>query len=197
MLTAIAAESASTGNPPRHYVVHDPAYAFSPSSVVVFDGVSVPLVPGPYGAPGTNYSAGNPDWAKLRLDPDRFRVSGAVPGLLRALAPWLSAAAADVGQVLVGAADFSEDGSTTESFVQTAGILSDSRAFVVGDYPAAAEGSVAGLIKDPGDPVGTAPLVDGASTGGAEPCPAGETDGYAVPELASGGSVAVSKPVSN
>ena len=158
--------------------MHDPAYAFSKGSVVVFDAVEASLSPGPYGEPGTNYSAGNPDYAKLRLDPDRFRVSGAVPGLLRALAPWLSAAAegqeaasADFGQVLVGAADL-PDGSrsaSATSFVQTAGILSDSTAYVVGDYPTETESSLPGLIRDPAGSDPAAAFVDGEPTGPAAP----------------------------
>ena len=34
--TAISAESALTGNSPRYYVVHDPAYALTGSAYVVF-----------------------------------------------------------------------------------------------------------------------------------------------------------------
>ena len=33
------------------------------------------LVPGDWNAPGTNYSAGNPDWAKLKMNPDKFKIS--------------------------------------------------------------------------------------------------------------------------
>lgn len=57
VLTAISAESAVSSRSPREFVRHDPAWALDPSSVVVFDGVPALLVPGPYGAPGTNYSA--------------------------------------------------------------------------------------------------------------------------------------------
>ena len=93
VLTAISAESAVSSRSPREFVKHDSAWALDPSSVVVFDGVPAMLVPGPYGAPGTNYSAGNPDWQKLKLDPESFRVSFSVPSprLLRLLSGGFSA----------------------------------------------------------------------------------------------------------
>lgn len=41
--SAIASESATTGNSARYYVVHDSSYTLSGSPVVVFDGISIPL----------------------------------------------------------------------------------------------------------------------------------------------------------
>ena len=71
--SAIATESATTGNSPRYYVSHDPAAALS--GTVTVGGVSVTLSGGEWNLPGTNYSAGNPRWDLLRLNPDKFRIS--------------------------------------------------------------------------------------------------------------------------
>lgn len=121
----------------------------------------------------------------MKLDPRSFRVSfsAPVPALARLLlspsdrlfsalpapsagafrpAAFPSASAETSGtdgtQVLVGAADLEDPSSgkpRSMRFVQTAGIMSTSEAFVVGDYPAGMEGSVGGLVKDPEDPSGT------------------------------------------
>ena len=40
------------------------------------------LTGGDWNVAGTNYSAGNPDYAKLKLNPEKFRIS-AVFGLLK------------------------------------------------------------------------------------------------------------------
>jgi hypothetical protein len=54
--------------------VHDPDYTLS-GAIVVFDGTPVPLIGGAWNAPGTNYSAGNPDYSNLKLDPEKFKIS--------------------------------------------------------------------------------------------------------------------------
>lgn len=54
--------------------MHDPDYTLS-GAIVVFDGTPVPLVGGAWNVPGTNYSAGNPDYANLKLDPEKFKIS--------------------------------------------------------------------------------------------------------------------------
>lgn len=73
--TAISAESAVASVSPRYFVVHDPAYALTGSAYVVFGTNSAMLVPGDWSAPGTNYSAGNPDWVKLKMNPEKFKIS--------------------------------------------------------------------------------------------------------------------------
>ena len=40
------------------------------------------LVPGDWNAPGTNYSAGNPDWAKLKMNPEKFKITRRSDGLV-------------------------------------------------------------------------------------------------------------------
>lgn len=75
VMTAISSESAVTNNSPRYYVVHDTGAALSDGSVAYVDGNPTFLTGGAYGTANTNYSAGNPDWVKLKLNPDKFRLS--------------------------------------------------------------------------------------------------------------------------
>lgn len=120
-----------TGNSSRYYVVHDPAYALTGSAIVVFDGAPVMLAGGDWNAPGTNYSAGNPDYAKLKLNKEKFKIS-----LFRS---FLEAfAAADPKYVLVGTADVvvgSGSNARSRSFTQTAVMLANGTALVSGDFP--------------------------------------------------------------
>ncbi len=75
VMSAIASEAAVEGTTPRRYVVHDPAAALT--GTVFFDGAPVALSGGNWNVPGTNYTAGLPDWKSLRLNPDSFRLSSA------------------------------------------------------------------------------------------------------------------------
>lgn len=170
--SAISTESIVAGVSPRRFIRHDSAYALSGSSVAVFNESSVTLVPGLWNAPGTNYSAGNPDYAALRLNPDKFRTASVLIPPAFAELP----AATDPNYVLVAAADLNSatsGGSKIRTFVQSAGILESSKAFVVGDSPSGAGGSVSGLIRDPSNPTGTGALVDGAQTGAPVSCASG------------------------
>lgn len=72
--TAISSESAVSGNSPRYYVVHHSGAALSGAFAYV-DGTQIALTGGDWSASGTNYSAGNPDYAKLRLDPEKFKTA--------------------------------------------------------------------------------------------------------------------------
>ena len=74
VVSAISSESALTGNSPRYYVVHDAAAALTGAFVFV-DGIQTALTGGAWDANGTNYSAGNPDYAKLKLNADKFKVA--------------------------------------------------------------------------------------------------------------------------
>lgn len=73
VMTAISSESAVTNNSPRYYVVHDAAAALTGAAVAYVDGSPVTLTGGDWNQAGTNYSAGNPDWTKLKLNPEKFR----------------------------------------------------------------------------------------------------------------------------
>ncbi len=75
MYSAISTESVSVGRSPRYYVRHDPNMALSGGAVIVFDGFPVALAGGEWDMPGTNYSAGNPHYEKLKLDSEKFRTS--------------------------------------------------------------------------------------------------------------------------
>jgi len=61
----------------------------------------VTLTGGDWNQAGTNYSAGNPDYAKLKLNPEKFKTSLAFPYFLKAFA----AASYDFTAPSVGAAD--------------------------------------------------------------------------------------------
>ncbi|MFB0964271.1 MAG: hypothetical protein QMC36_00960 [Patescibacteria group bacterium] len=39
------------------------------------DGIQTALTGGDWNVPNTNYSAGNPDYAKLKLNPEKFKVA--------------------------------------------------------------------------------------------------------------------------
>ncbi len=168
--SAIANESALTGNSPRYYVSHDADYALSGAYLYV-DGTPVALTGGNVGeAPAdSNYTAGQPRWDRLKLDGGKFRVSGisADSRLAAAFAPFLpeALAAFDRTALSAGAADVptaSANGRVrTAAFFQVAGILPDAgTAVVFGNFPApsaadfaASESNgkpaAAGLVRNP------------------------------------------------
>ena len=126
--TAISSESAIANNSPRYYVVHDSGAALS-GAFVYLDGEQTALTGGNWNVSGTNYSAGNPDYAKLKLNPEKFRVSAAGrPGVLAGIIGFDDADAAyDAKYLTVGAVDAvisSTNGGKkrTASYLQVAGI---------------------------------------------------------------------------
>jgi len=133
--TAISSEAAITNNSPRHYVVHDTDYALSGAFAYV-DGASVALTGGDVGsAPAdSNYTAGKPDFKKLKLNPDKFRISASgLPGgtmgvLARATGFGADSAEAsyDADSLMAAGADFMTAGANGKkrvtSYVQTAGV---------------------------------------------------------------------------
>lgn len=182
VVSAISSESALTGNSPRYYVVHDTGAALTGAFVYV-DG-PVALTGGAWDVSGTNYSAGNPDYAKLKLNAGKFNVA------LRNFPYGLpqASAAYDAAQLSVGAMDYSSSVTASgpkrsSSFFQVAGINPATKAVTVnGNYPGTSlSGSVAGLIKDS---TSTGALVDAgtsnassssssSSSGGGASCPTG------------------------
>lgn len=134
VMSAISSESALTGNSPRYYVVHDPAAALS-GAVAYADGDPVVLTGGDWNQSGTNYSAGNPDYAKLKLNPEKFRTSS-----LGKRFPDASAAY-DPSRISVGAYDSALSARAggkgrSASFFQVAGTSSATKAVsVVGNFP--------------------------------------------------------------
>jgi hypothetical protein len=127
------AESAVTNNSPRYYVVHDSGASLSGAFVYV-DGVQTVLTGGDWNQSGTNYSAGNPDYAKLKLNPEKFKVSasGILPSAL---------AAYDSKYLSVGAIDVLQNGSNGSkrpaSWFQVAGVAPATGVAVVsGNFPA-------------------------------------------------------------
>ena len=78
--SAILTESTTSGNSPRFYIDHDPAAALS-GAVAFVDGNPVVLTGGQWGSGGTNYSAGNPRWDRLRMNGEKFKMAFAVPGV--------------------------------------------------------------------------------------------------------------------
>jgi prepilin-type N-terminal cleavage/methylation domain-containing protein len=78
--SAISTEAISTSRSPRYYVRHDSNMALTGGAVVVFDGFPIAIAGGEWDMPGTNYSAGNPHYEKLKLDSEKFRTSfGSIP----------------------------------------------------------------------------------------------------------------------
>ena len=181
--TAIASESAVTNRSPRYYVVHDSGAALS-GALVYVDGNPTSLTGGDWNAAGTNYSAGNPDYAKLKLNPEKFKVSasglpGGTLGVLARTAGFVPAEAAyDPRYLTVGAADAAAGTSgsgkkRTASYFQVAAISPATGAVTVsGNYPSSS-GSVAGLVKDPKASSSTGALWDGGTSGMGEPPVAG------------------------
>ena len=179
--TAIASESAITNNSPRYYVVHDPDYALSGAMAYV-DGVGIPLTGGNVGqAPAdSNYTAGRPDFAKLKLNPEKFRISSSgLPGgtfglIARAtgLGTDSAEAAYDPQSAFVGAMDAARNESTgkkrSSSYFQVGAVSPTTKtASVAGNFPTSGipAGYSAGLIKaNPGTPsASTGALMDGSN----------------------------------
>ncbi|MFB0964622.1 MAG: hypothetical protein QMC36_02845, partial [Patescibacteria group bacterium] len=117
---------------------------------IEFSGKQVYLTGGAWNAPGTNYSAGNPDWAALKLDPSKFRTSTVPFGFFDS-----ALAAYDPKTVIIGAADAMDVSSAGMSrarpLLQGAAILSNGVAYVTGDVPTlnSSTGASLSLIRDP------------------------------------------------
>ena len=94
------------------------------------------LTGGDWNAAGTNYSAGNPDYVKLKLNPEKFKVS-VLDGILEeALAAYdskyLSVGAFDATAGITGSGK-----KRTVSYFQVAAISpTTGMATVLGNYPA-------------------------------------------------------------
>lgn len=90
----------------------------------MLDGTSAVLTGGKWDEPGTNYSAGNPDYAKLRLNPEKFRTAKLFQQVREASAAY-GAEFYDKRYLSVGAADLwtvSNGKKRLVSFIQVAGI---------------------------------------------------------------------------
>lgn len=121
--SAISSESALTGYSPRYYVIHDSTAALTGAFTYV-DNTPIALSGGDWNASGTNYSAGNPDYAKLKLNPDKFKISLGNPSRFVIE----SFAAYDPKSILVGAVDAAVSATASGrkrsvSYFQVAGIL--------------------------------------------------------------------------
>ncbi len=131
VFTAISSEAAVTGNSPRYYVVNDTGATLS-GAIAFVDGNPIALTGGDWNAAGTNYSAGNPDYAKLKLNPEKFKVSF--------FGPEKASAAYDAKFLLAGAFDWSATASNGKrragAYLQVAGIApATGMATVAGNYP--------------------------------------------------------------
>ena len=135
------------------------------------DGGAVALTGGQWGSGGTNYSAGNPRWDRLRMNGEKFKLAFAAPGGIGGSSALADRAQAsyDTGAVSVGAFDYVGKAglsgrARTVTYFQVAGVSpSTKKASVTGNYTAVGAGSVAGLVKDPGASAWTGAVVDGAS----------------------------------
>lgn len=132
--------------------MHDSGAALSGAFVFV-DGVQTALSGGNWGTAGTNYTAGNPDYVKLKLNPEKFKVS------LRSSVE-TAFATYDSKYLSVGALDWTSSVMAngrirTGTWFQVAGVVpSTGKAAVTGNFPApsiseSASGGVSGLVRDP------------------------------------------------
>ena len=149
--TAISSESAITNNSPRYYVMHDPAAALTGAAVAYVDGSPATLTGGDWNVSGTNYSAGNPDWAKLKLNPDKFRLSvrpslggfGSLASLPYVFASYDSKSIS-IGAVEAALAPTASGRNRSASFFQVAGTApATGLVSVSGNFPAPTAAQVA------------------------------------------------------
>ena len=102
-------------------------------------GNLVALTGGQHWTADTNYSAGSPDWAKLKLDPAKFRASSMGDRLAAAFGT--TEASSGGSWVVLGAMDYAllaSGGakSRSSSYLQAAAVLGQTRtATVTGDFP--------------------------------------------------------------
>lgn len=122
------------------------------------------LLGGDANVAGTNYTAGRPDYVKLKINPDKFRVSRMGEAVRTAFAAY------DPTSLMAAGADFMTAGPNgrkrVTSFVQTAGISPSTKiASVAGNFPSTGmpNGYVSGLLRaEPGSSTGlTGALMDG------------------------------------
>ncbi len=131
--TAITSEAALTNNSPRYYVIHDADYALT-GALAYVDGNPAALTGGDWNVAGTNYTAGKPDYVKLKMNPEKFKVSSLEGVVGEALASY------DPSSLMGAGADFLTAGANGKkrvtSFVQTAGISPVTKiASVAGNFP--------------------------------------------------------------
>jgi prepilin-type N-terminal cleavage/methylation domain-containing protein len=187
---AISSESVKNGDSPRKYIVYQTGASLSGAT---FSGIV--LTGGTYGTPGTNYTAGTPDWNALRLDSSKFQVADVLE--------WgIQTAWAATSAPFVGAMDFTETLSSgkirPKGYFQVAGISAISnKTYVEGNFPTLS-GSVAGLVWDPSSGSSTGALTDSASSSiSAMPCSSTTQSGYTIPALSGGQSTTAYKSVAN
>ncbi|MFZ3232150.1 MAG: hypothetical protein WA194_01175 [Patescibacteria group bacterium] len=138
----------------------------------------------------SNYTAGKPDFKKLKLNPDKFRISASgLPGgtlgvISRATGFGADSveAAYDANSLMAAGADFMTAGANGKkrvtSYVQTAGVSPATKlASVMGDFPTSnvPAGNVSGLFRaEPGSATNlTGALLDGLAANGSssQSCP--------------------------
>ena len=102
------------------------------------------LTGGQWGSGGTNYSAGNPKWDRLKMNGEKFRLSAVFRGMLGTAGFAEPAQAAyDTGAISVGAFDYVGKAglsgrARTVTYFQVAGVSPGTKkASVTGNYAAA------------------------------------------------------------
>jgi hypothetical protein len=156
---AIMAESTKNGDSPRNYVVYQTGASLSGAT---YSGIT--LTGGSYGTAGTAYTAGTPDWNKLRLDPSRFTAQAALPS-------WSPVQTAEAGSATpyAGAADVTDgsNGATGRAryrYYSQAALQDSAGAWhVAGNWPGSSvPGTSSGLIADPTDATRSLAVTDSA-----------------------------------
>ncbi len=163
----IESEAAVNDVSSRKYVAYEPGLVLSGAS---FSGVT--LVPGAYGTPGTNYSAGTPGFGELRMDGSKFQN-------------------ADGSSFLIAAMDWTETYPSgivrSRPYFQVAGVVMDETSAtgtvaIEGTYPVPPIGTSTGtsvgiIASSSGSEI---PLFDGG-VAGAPPELAGGADSGSTP----------------
>jgi hypothetical protein len=153
------AESTKNGDSPRNYVVYQTGASLSGAT---YSGIT--LTGGSYGTAGTAYTAGTPDWNKLRLDPSRFTAQSNLP-------IWSPVQTAEAGSATpyAGAADVTDgsNGATGKAryrYYSQAALQDSAGAWhVAGNWPGSSvPGTSSGLIADPTDATRSLAVTDSA-----------------------------------
>lgn len=149
------------------------------------------LTGGNWDQSGTNYSAGNPDWAKLKLNPEKFRTSlQSFPDLISDALAAYDPKSVTVGAVDAAVAPAANGRARSVAFFQAAGTApATGAASVAGNFPlpTAAQsesGAVAGLVRDTGSASLTGAVVDGGTSGESKSAVASRYPGCDTPDIA-------------
>lgn len=134
---------------------------------------------GQFGDPGTNYSAGNPRWDRLRMNGEKFKLAfgrteraetgafpspGELPYVFGNPAQDVSAAYS-TGELSIGAVDIfktlANGRKRNVPFFQVAGVVAGSKtAVIAGNYAPGTSAEIPSLVRDPDSANPSLPLAE-------------------------------------